>query len=102
MNQFTQLEHLCLSATINDLNIISNLTQLHDLDIIQSDERELANIEVLKKFENLNMLGLINCNISDIEVLSDLEHLVLLNLEKINSLFKFVSKKEESFWHFYI
>ena len=42
---------------------------------------KLTNIEILKKFDHLLFLSLMNCNISDIEPLSDLSHLICLNLE---------------------
>ncbi len=81
LNQFTQIQYLYLSATVNDLNVISNLTQLHSLTIILSGKKELENIEILKKFEDLHFLSLINCNLSDVGVFCDLKHLVSLDLD---------------------
>ena len=95
LNQFTQLESLYLyDNNVKDLNIISNLTQLQDLTILNKGT-ELTNIEILKKFENLNYLCLMDCNLSDVSALYDLNHLMFLNLEgnPIQNLSKLTNMK---------
>ena len=84
INQFTQLESLYLyldDENTDNLNIISNLSQLKELVVTNlEDDQHINNIEILRKFTNLERLDLFNNNISDISPIAELKKLQYLNI----------------------
>ena len=88
INQFTQLESLYLyldDENTDNLNIISNLSQLKELVVTNlEDDQHINNIEILRKFTNLERLDLFNNNISDISPIAELKKLQYLNISYNN------------------